>query len=455
MSGVLGITMNKPCWEDLQRAAAIIQPRGDEWGGFACLLHEKMISAAQKGKITPLLSGQKEVIMQTSAAIAHLSQKDSQPVVLEAEDTNMGPIAVAFDGKITNRQEIRKKSPYLVGSDAEIVARLIAAGKDPSEGIRNVFGHVKGPFSLVLLTLEGPFAARDTLGIRPLVLGRSVGGNGLGCAVASESGALSHINMEIIRDVKPGEVVEIMPTGFRTIDQQDSPGLILCGFEHGYWARPSSVIEGTPVGLARYIAGTKLAPRCPEADIIAGFPISGDTAAQGLAFATKIPFRSVFDLNTEAGGRSFLPFDPEKRAQRARDKLLMMDWAVQWKYEWLTEGLVVVLVDDSIVEGNQTLSRIFLIRRAGAKEVHLMIETPQMKWSCPFDITRRGSLMAATHSQEEMRKMLGVRTLAFNTPEDYAEAVISAQSRERKEKNPLTINNLCLGCFSGEFPKYE
>ncbi len=121
---------------------------------------------------------------------------------------------------------------------------------------------------------------------------------------------------------------------------------------------------------------------------------------------------------------------------------------------WTVKGKRIILVDDSIVEGNQTLARIFIVKRAGAEEVHLRIETPPMKYPCPFDVTPRGELLAANHTIEEMRQKLGVKTLGFNKVEDYADIIPLAQSEKRKAEDPVKIENICLGCFTGEFPKY-
>lgn len=120
---------------------------------------------------------------------------------------------------------------------------------------------------------------------------------------------------------------------------------------------------------------------------------------------------------------------------------------------WAIKGKRLIIVDDSIVEGNQTLSRIFAIKNAGAAEIHLRIETPPIKYPCPFDVTPRGNLLAANHTIEEMRKILRVDTLAFNTVEDFIEAIVSTQSEKRKTEDPLKPSNLCVGCFTGEFPK--
>ena len=446
MSGILGIDVNKNCWEETTTAMGIIQPRGDEWGGFATIQGNQIVREADRDKITPLLEREGPKLKDPQKIIAHVNQSPKNPQPARIEETEMGPIALACDGKIINRDELRKKSSYLIGSESGILARLVGAGRNPLEGLKNIYQNVKGPYSLVLLTLEGIFAARDVLGIRPIISARFFGDEKIGCAVSSESACLEHIGMELIRDIRPGEIVAVESGGFKTLETIPGPGLKICSFEYGYWARPSTIIEDVWVGEVRTNAGKKLASGCPDVDIVSGFPMSGNSAAEGLHQSLGVNYQSIFDFNIEAGGRSFLPFFSAKRNKRAKNKLLIMPWAVKEKR--------VVLVDDSIVEGNQTLARIFMVKRAGAKEVHLRIETPQMKYPCPFDITPRGELLAANHTVEEMRKILGIKTLGFNTVDDFADAIISAQSEKRKTENPLKVENICLGCFTGEFPKY-
>lgn len=446
MSGVLGIDTNVSCWEEATDAMGILQPRGDEWGGFAAPQSNEIAREAEKGKITPLLEKEGLKLKEPKKIILHVNQSPKNPQPAKIEETPMGPIALAFDGKIINKEELKEKSPYLVGSEAGIIARLVASGKDPLNGLNNVYQNIKGPFSLVLLTLDGIFAARDLLGIRPMISGRFFESDRVGCAVASESACLEHIGMEIIRDVRPGEIISIEQSGFKTIKQFSAANLIICGFEYGYWARPSSIIEDAWVGEVRRNAGRKLARGSPEADIISSFPMSGNAVAEGLHQASGIPYQSIFDFNLEAGGRSFLPYSSIVRAKRARNKLLVMAWAIK--------GKRAKIGDDSIVEGNQTLARISAVRRAGAKEVQLEIETPPMKYPCPFDVTPRGKLLAADHTIDEMRKILRVESLRFNTVEDFADAIISSQSEKRRAEDPLKIENICLGCFTGEFPKY-
>jgi len=446
MSGVIGVDINENCLDMIVDSAGILQHRGDEWGGFAVIQGNEIIREARKGKITPLLEENSLKLKDPQKIIIHVNQSPRNPQPAWIEESEMGPICVAFDGKIINKDELKKKSPYLVGSEVSIIARLIAAGKDPVDGLKNVYQNVRGPYSLVLLTLEGIFSSRDMFGIRPLALGRFFGDNKVGCAVASESVCLEHIGMELIRDVKPGEIISVNSGGFKVVEKMPSSSLVICGFEYGYWARPSSRIDDIWVGETRNNAGKKLSFDCPEADIISSFPKSGNCAAEGLHQATGIKYQSIFDYNDEAGGRSFLPFSSKKRARRARNKLLIMPWAVK--------GKRIIVVDDSVVEGNQTLARVFIIKKWGATEVHLRIETPQIKYPCPFDITPRGALLAVDHTTEEMRRILGVKTLEFNTVENFADSIILAQSEKRRAEDPIKIENICLGCFTGNFPKY-
>ncbi|MFH1510038.1 MAG: hypothetical protein ABID67_02780 [Candidatus Nealsonbacteria bacterium] len=446
MSGILGFDVDTDCWPETKSASGILQPRGDEWGGFAVIQGDKIVREAQKGKITPLLEKEELKLKNTQKIITHVNQNPENPQPAKINETKMGQIALAFDGKIINKEELIAKSPYLVGSEAGIMARLVASEEDPLNGLKKLLQSIKGPFCLVLLTLDGIFATRDVLGIRPMISGRFLGDSKIGCGVASESASLEHIGMELIRDIRPGEIISIAPDGFKTIYQVPEVNPVICSFEYGYWARISSTIENIWVGEVRRKAGMKLVSNCPEADIISSFPMSGSAAAEGLHQASGINYQTIFDYNLEAGGRSFLPFDSEVRTKRAKDKLLIVPPAVK--------GKRIVIVDDSIVEGRQTLARISSIKRAGSEEIHLRIETPQMKHSCPFDVTPRGKLLATDHTLEEMRKILGVKSLEFNAVEDFVDAIVSSQSEKRKIENPIKNENICLGCFTGEFPKY-
>lgn len=447
MSGILGLNLNGEIHlEDIANAAGIMQPRGDEWGGIAIRKNGTVERYASQGKITPLFNREHENLAGARQFIVHVNQSPKNPQPSWIEETEMGTIALAFDGTIINKQEIKQKSPYLIGSEAGIMARLVAAASNPLEGIESVFNTIKGPFCLVLLTMDGIFVARDTIGIRPMQLGRLMGENA-GCGAASESVSLEHIGMDLIRDVRPGEIIEIQPEGFRVLKTMPNSHLCICSFEYGYWARGSSKIEDIWVRDVRCQAGKELAKECPEADIISSFPMSGNLTGEGLHLATSIPYQSVYDYNIEAGGRSFLPFDSRIRKSRARNKLLPIASAIT--------NRTIIMVDDSIVEGNQTRERIYKLRNAGAKEIYMAVETPPIKYACPFDITPRGSLLAAKHSIEEMQKILGLKKLWFNSVDSYANSILSMQSEKKLKDSPLKRENLCMGCFTGEFPKYS
>jgi amidophosphoribosyltransferase len=169
MSGILGLNLSGDVFlEDIASAAGIMQPRGDEWGGIAVRRNGTIDRFASQGKITPLFAREHEQLSGARQFIVHVNQSPKNPQPAWIEETDMGPIALAFDGKINNKQEIRKRSPYLIGSEAGIMARLVGAASTPLEGIESVFNTIQGPFCLVLLTKDGIYAARDTLGIRPL-----------------------------------------------------------------------------------------------------------------------------------------------------------------------------------------------------------------------------------------------------------------------------------------------
>lgn len=252
--------------------------------------------------------------------------------------------------------------------------------------------------------------------------------------------------MEIIRDVKAGEIIQITEEGFRTLRQVPSNRLAVCSFELGYTARPSSVIEDIPVGQARFNMGVRLAQKDDiRTDIVSGIPLSGISAAEGYHSASKIPWQNVFEYNPYIG-RSYTPPSQQEREVKAKAKLFIIEWVVQ--------NRSIGLIDDSWVRGTQTKARVRALKRAGAREIHQRLACPRIVAPCPFDVATRTreELPGATYTINEMRNMSGVTSLRFNTIDDFVRAIILAQSEERRIKDPLRPEDLCLGCFTGEYP---
>ena len=442
MCGVFGIALQKDCFEELKWGTSHLQLRGEEFGGFSIFWHDTIRTEIGRGWIRHLFErkeAENSEVRTGKMAIGHVSLQDPQPVTIR--DSKIGSFSLVFNGRIANRNELQQRSSHLVGSDAEVLARLIAEGNDCLDGLENICRVVQGAFSLVLLSPEGVFACRDPFGFKPLVLGKSM----VGCAVASESESLNQIGMDRIRDVRPGEIVQIDTEGFSTLKQMPSERFAICAYEYGFLARPSSIIEDVPVGKARYIMGIKLA-QCDdiEADIVAAIPLSGISAAEGYHGASRIPFQNVFEYNPFVG-RGSTALSQQEGMNRVKAKLSPIPWAAMDK--------IIVLVDDSSILGRHRV-KIYSLISSRPKEVHFRLACPPVKAPCPFDLLHRtpGALPAATSTVEEMRKRLGVKSLRFNTVEDFVESIIEAQGDIRKARSPLKAEDFCLGCFTGEYP---
>jgi amidophosphoribosyltransferase len=287
-----------------------------------------------------------------------------------------------------------------------------------------------GAYSLVVLTPQVLLAIRDPLGVRPLCLGRFNGG----WVVASETCALEHIGATFLREVEPGEVVQVNAPFPRTLYKAPAPRRSFCVFEFIYFSRPDSRIDGLLLYTARRRMGQELAREHPAgADLVIGVPDSSLPAAQGYAEASGIPYVEGLVKNRYVG-RTFIQPD-----QRLREV------GVRLKFNPLGEVLAgkrVVVVDDSIVRGTTTPHVVGLLRQAGAREVHMRITSPPICWPCPFgiDMATRRELIAAHKSVEEIRQAIGADSLGYLSLRGLYRAL--GLPRER----------FCDACFSGAYP---
>lgn len=453
MAGIFAISLDRNCWDELKRGTRHLQPiRGDKHGGFAILAGNEIYPGKCDGLVEPLFqarSVEDPIIKTGRMAIGGTSFQDSQPVFAESV---IGPFAIVGDMRIVNRPELATRYPYLVGSDLRICAGLIAGSKNPVMGLERVFENVKGRFNLAILTLGGLFVCRDSRGFRSLTIGREKGG---GCAVASESSVLGaafgETEVELIREVKPGEIIRIESTGFRSLKQIPSKGLVICSFDIAYGQGPASIFEGISVYGSRFNLGKKLYQRYPvEAKISFPFPLSGNSVCEGWAFESGIPMVNLWQYNALIG-RSYLPPSEDERKERGRGKLSPIEWIIR-------EFGQIVGVDDSIVEGNQLLARLLLLYRLMRRyhrengEIHLRISCPPKIKGCPLEVPSHPTekLFAVSRNKETMQGELRVDSLEFNTLDDFLEVILNAQSEEKKRENPLTPGNLCQCCFTGE-----
>ena len=358
---------------------------------------------------------------------------NAQPLMMH---TSLGWFAIAHNGNLVNtnalRDGLRDTLVPTSASDTDIMARLIAEAPDDTmeERLARVMQQCIGAFSIVLATETQLFAFRDPWGIRPLCVGKY----GNGWVFASESCALSTIGAELVREVAPGEIVMADSHGLRSrmIETEIKPAN--CIFEYIYFSRPDSEYKGRELYLARYQMGRELAKEHPaEADVVMGVPDSATAAAIGYADQAGIPYIEGLIKNRYIG-RTFISPDQSMRAQ-----------GVKLKFNPLTanlNGKRVVLVDDSIVRGTTSKQLVALLRRAGAREVHMRITCPPMRHPCflGVDTATYDQLIAANMTVPEIRATVGADSLAYLS----LAGLVSATSRDRSE--------FCTGCFTGRYP---
>ena len=359
---------------------------------------------------------------------------NAQPIVVE--DTNE-KIALGHNGNIVNAQALRQELSeqgyrFLTSTDSEVIANLILAssGQSWAEKISHAMQRLQGAYSLVILTNNSLIGVRDPFGVRPLCLGKIDSG----WVLASESCALDHIGANFLREVEPGEIVIIDSKGINSLQGIVPERNALCVFEYIYFARPDSVIGGRLLYQAREAMGRRLAQEYPvTADMVLAVPDSATIAGISYAQESGISFTEGL-LKNRYVGRTFI--EPNQRIR---------ELGVQLKFNPLPEILIgkrLVIVDDSIVRGTTTPHVISLLRKAGAKEIHMRVCAPPIRYPCFFgvDMATRWELIAARKSVPEIRKFIGADSLGYLSLEGLIEAV------------GLPKESLCLACLTGEYP---
>jgi len=374
---------------------------------------------------------------------------NAQPIMVAC---NKGQIALAHNGNIVNAMNIRQRleqagSIFQTNSDTEVVLHLIAQSKEHSlpEAIADALRRIEGAFSLVMLTRDHIFAARDPRGFRPLVMGRIPAlpmQEGLPGApsrdtivFASESCAFDLIGAEYVREVKAGELIVVGPEGIHSRFYAAAAAQSSCIFEHVYFSRPDSIIFGRSVQESREELGRQLAREAPiDADIVVPVPDSGVTAALGFSHESGVPFRFGLIRNHYVG-RTFI--EPEQK---------MRDFGVKLKLNpvrSLLEGKRVILVDDSIVRGTTSRKIVRMVRDAGATEVHVRISCPPTKSPCFYgvDTPSKKQLIGANKSIEEIREFIGADTLAYLSLDGLKKACAEGEH-----------TTYCTACYTGDYP---
>ena len=384
---------------------------------------------------------------QGTSGIGVISDNDSQPIIVYS---HLGRFALVTVAKIVNLKELEQEL-LLEGehfseqsssgtNPTEVIALLISRGKTYAEGIRNVYKHVKGSCSMLLLTEDGVIAARDYWGRTPLVLARKEGA----FAVTSESSSLPNLDYECVRDLGPGEAVRIHPDGFEVLVEPQKD-MQICSFLWVYYGFPNSCYEGRNVEKVRYDCGLEMGREDhSEVDSVCGIPDSGVGVALGYAESKGIPYHRAITKYTPTWPRSFMPATQMRRSLVAKMKLI--------PNRTLLEGKRLMFCDDSIVRGTQLKDNVKVLFEYGAKEVHIRISCPPLVYPCSFIgftssrssmelITRRiiqdfegdENKNLEAYSQtgspeyermvEEIRKRLGLTSLRFNKLETLVKAI--------------------------------
>jgi len=367
---------------------------------------------------------------------------NAQPILVQS---NKGTIAIAHNGNLVNAQEIRQRlegngSIFQTNSDTEVIVHLIALSREHTlpEAMADALRRVEGAFSLVMISVDRIFAARDPRGFRPLAMGRipATSSDRQDTIVfASETCAFDLIGATYERDVKPGELVVVGPEGITSRFYLPSLVQSSCIFEHVYFSRPDSVVFGRSVNESREALGRELAREAPaDADIVVPVPDSGVTAAMGYAAESGIPFRFGLIRNHYVG-RTFI--EPSQSVR---------DFGVKLKLNTvrsLLEGKRVVLIDDSIVRGTTSRKIVRMIRSAGAKEVHMRISCPPTISPCFYgvDTPSKNQLIAANKTLDEIREYIGADSLAYLSLQGLKLACGEGEK-----------TTYCSACYTGKYP---
>jgi len=356
----------------------------------------------------------------------------------------LGPGAIAHNGNLINSEAMRRELEeagveFETGLDTEVMARLIehTHGASWDEVIKRAFSRAIGAYSLAIVTADSVIALRDPYGFRPLCIGFIAGGGGGQPAhvVASETCALDTVNARFVREVQPGEMVIMNQHGLQSITFQERRKHAMCVFEFIYFARPDSIIKNCELEEARIRMGKELAAEAPvDADMVIPLPDSGTPAAIGYAEASGIPFREGLTKSRYIN-RTFIQPDQSLREAGVLLKLNPLRRSIA--------GKRVIAVDDSIVRGTTSRRIIDVLRRAGAREVHLRISSPPMRFPCfmGVDIGSSKQLVAANRSVEEVREFIGADSLAYLSIPGLMRAVGTG-----------TIDEFCRACFDGSYP---
>jgi amidophosphoribosyltransferase len=425
-----------------------LQHRGQESAGIATADGTNLSNIKGMGLVADIFTEEVLAKLNGNMAIGHTRYSTTgDSALLNAQpirvDSTKGLIAIAHNGNLVNLGNVRAKLEragafFQTTSDSEIIVQLIAHSKEGTlvDAIADSLRQVDGAFSIVMMTRDRIFAARDPRGFRPLSMGRISNPDGPDTIVfASETCAFDLLRARFERDVQPGELVMVTRDGVTSRHYSTGIPQSSCIFEHVYFARPDSKIYNRWVQESREEMGRQLVRESHvDADLVVPVPDSGVTAAIGYAAESGIPFRFGLIRNHYVG-RTFI--EPEQRVR---------DFGVKLKLNPvrnLLEGKRIILVDDSIIRGTTSRKIVRMVRAAGAKEVHLRISCPPTISPCFYgvDTPRKKDLIAANNSIEEIRRFIEADSLAYLSLEGLQKACDGGEG-----------NHYCVACYTGNYP---
>jgi len=423
-----------------------LQHRGQESAGIATSDGERITVYKDMGLVSQVFTESDLVTLKGDLAIGHCRYSttgsstwvNAQPTL---RPTKYGTLALAHNGNLTNTGDLAELAHKLdkdhnkdergATTDTEIMTALIGLQdeKNVEASALAVLPKLEGAFSLVFMDEHTLYAARDRHGVRPLVIGKLENG----WVVASETAALDIVGAAFVREVEPGEFLAIDSDGLRS-QMWSTPEPKGCIFEYVYLARPDTTIAGRGIHATRVAIGKRLAAEHPvEADLVIPVPESGTPSAIGYAAGSGIPYGMGLVKNSYVG-RTFIQPSQTIRQLGIRLKLNPL--------KEIIEGKRIIVVDDSIVRGNTQRAIVRMLREAGAREIHVRISSPPVKWPCFYgiDFATRAELIASGLDVEEIRRSIGADSLGYVSLEGLIEAT------EIDEKN------LCSACFTGKYP---
>jgi amidophosphoribosyltransferase len=418
-----------------------LQHRGQESAGIATCENGHIMTLRDLGLVSQVFDETKLRALTGSMAVGHVrysttgssAWENAQPVYR----SDRREVALAHNGNLINALELHEQLSargvaFRSTSDSELIAAMLSTHEADTlaDALEDVMPRLEGAFSTVVMTNDSVVAFRDGAGLRPLALGQ-VGDQ---YCVASESCAFDIIGARFLRDVQPGEMVSLSERGIETRQIIQGQRRSFCVFEHIYFARPDSLLEGNRTQVSRRKMGEILWREAPVvADVVIAVPDSGNPAAAGYAKASGIT-RDDGLIKNRYVARTFIQPGQELRKHGLRMKFNPLPEVVR--------GKRIVVVDDSIVRGNTTRQIVSMLRDAGASEVHMRISAPPIRYPCHYgiDMSTSEEMVAHDRSVEEVARELGCDSLAYLSLRGVYEAIRSTRATH------------CDACFTGEYP---